>query len=80
MWYIYPRYPAAGTGDVYPGPNYQPWYIYPPRHPDQFTRPAQASPAPLGCICPPTAEQTCQGFGCPRRSPLGQPSATVEGA
>lgn len=22
---------------------------------------------PLGCVCPPTAEATCQGYACPRR-------------
>lgn len=26
---------------------------------------------PQGCICPPTAEQTCQNPTCPRKGPLG---------
>jgi predicted RNA-binding Zn-ribbon protein involved in translation (DUF1610 family) len=27
---------------------------------------------PVGCICPPTSEKTCQGLGCPRRAlPIG---------
>lgn len=29
--------------------------------------PATAGSQYRGCICPPTAEQTCQGIGCPRR-------------
>ena len=28
------------------------------------------APAPRGCICPPTSEQTCQGWSCPRK-PIG---------
>lgn len=31
-------------------------------------------PAPLlprGCICPPGAEKTCQGFSCPRQGFMG---------
>lgn len=27
-------------------------------------------PTPMGCICPPTAEQTCQNPGCPRQNHL----------
>ena len=27
-----------------------------------------AARKPHGCICPPGAEATCQGFGCPRRA------------
>jgi hypothetical protein len=27
----------------------------------------EAAPRQQGCICPPTAEQTCQGLACPRR-------------
>jgi hypothetical protein len=26
-------------------------------------------PVPMGCICPPTSEQTCQNPACPRRDP-----------
>lgn len=26
-----------------------------------------AAVAPIGCICPPTSEQTCKGLNCPRR-------------
>lgn len=25
--------------------------------------------APMGCICPPTSESTCQNLMCPRRGP-----------
>lgn len=25
---------------------------------------------PMGCICPPTSEQTCENPVCPRRNPL----------
>ena len=27
----------------------------------------QSDPAPQGCICPPTSEQTCQNPTCPRK-------------
>jgi hypothetical protein len=27
---------------------------------------------PVGCICPPTSEQTCQAPGCPRKPLLAQ--------
>ena len=30
---------------------------------------------PHGCICPPGAEKTCQGIGCPRRHPLASINA-----
>ena len=26
--------------------------------------------APVGCVCPPTSEQTCQRPNCPRRDPF----------
>ena len=26
-------------------------------------------PTPMGCICPPTSEQTCQNPSCPRKAP-----------
>jgi len=26
---------------------------------------------PLGCVCPPGAEATCQGIACPRKWPAG---------
>jgi hypothetical protein len=29
---------------------------------------AQVQPPPKGCICPPTAEQTCQRWDCGRKS------------
>lgn len=29
-----------------------------------------AGAAPIGCICPPTAEQTCENPMCPRQNPL----------
>jgi hypothetical protein len=35
---------------------------------NQLVSAAPASPAPHGCICPPTSERTCQGLGCPRRA------------
>jgi hypothetical protein len=35
--------------------------------------PAKVSHKPHGCICPPTAEQTCQGPLCPRK-PVGKPA------
>ncbi len=30
---------------------------------------APLPPAPVGCICPPTSEQTCQNPVCPRQCP-----------
>ena len=30
----------------------------------------QAQPQPMGCICPPTSEQTCEAPTCPRKNPL----------
>ena len=27
----------------------------------------QITPSPMGCICPPTSEQTCQNPACPRK-------------
>lgn len=27
-------------------------------------------PPPMGCICPPTSEQTCRNPLCPRRNPF----------
>jgi hypothetical protein len=33
------------------------------QHPMQWP----TAPAPMGCICPPTSEQTCQAPLCPRR-------------
>lgn len=39
-------------------------------------------PAPMGCICPPTSEKTCQGAYCPRRghnASLGTGVASAEG-
>lgn len=27
-------------------------------------------PRPMGCICPPTSEQTCEAIACPRRDPF----------
>jgi hypothetical protein len=33
--------------------------------------PNPPSPPPKGCICPPTAEQTCQAADCPRRGFVG---------
>jgi hypothetical protein len=35
-------------------------------------RAAGADAKPHGCICPPGAESTCRGWGCPRNPPLGQ--------
>ena len=29
----------------------------------------QAPQSPRGCVCPPTSEQTCNGWNCPRREP-----------
>ena len=34
----------------------------------QLLDPSPSPAAPHGCICPPTAERTCQGLGCPRRA------------
>lgn len=28
------------------------------------------APKPMGCICPPTSEQTCQNPLCPRKAPV----------
>lgn len=36
--------------------------------------PAPIYPAPVGCICPPTSEQTCGNPVCPRRHPFGHQS------
>lgn len=34
--------------------------------------PQQMMERPHGCICPPGAEQTCRGIGCPRNPPMTQ--------
>lgn len=34
-------------------------------------------PRPHGCVCPPGAEATCQGWSCPRRAPMGLAPFTV---
>lgn len=34
-----------------------------------ITWPVAAPVAPVGCICPPTSEQTCGNPVCPRRAP-----------
>jgi hypothetical protein len=40
---------------------------------------------PVGCVCPPTSEQTCKNPTCPRQPPkplsvgLSSPSVAVEG-
>jgi hypothetical protein len=33
---------------------------------------SQPAPQPIGCICPPTAEQTCMVLLCPRQNRLGK--------
>lgn len=33
--------------------------------------------APVGCVCPPTSEQTCENPACPRQNPL-KPRAPKE--
>jgi hypothetical protein len=50
--YICAQYGCQGQCGYRP-PNYVPGYY-------------QAA-TPRGCICPPGAEKTCQGFGCPRK-------------
>jgi hypothetical protein len=47
--------------------------------PPQVAYPPPAQPLPLGCICPPTSEKTCQSPMCPRRSPVQEslPSRNV---
>lgn len=35
--------------------------------PMQPMQPMFMPPTPMGCICPPTSEQTCKGALCPRR-------------
>jgi hypothetical protein len=32
-----------------------------------LTRNRPANSMPRGCVCPPGAEATCQGFACPRK-------------
>lgn len=34
-------------------------------------------PTPMGCICPPTSEKTCEAPMCPRQNPL-KPRARAE--
>lgn len=33
-------------------------------------QPLQLQPAPMGCICPPTSEKTCENPICPRQNPF----------
>lgn len=35
-------------------------------------RAAGSDAKPHGCICPPGAEATCRGIGCPRNPPMTQ--------
>lgn len=42
----------------------------PPRWPAPYTVPMTPVFQPMGCICPPTSEQTCQSLICPRKSHL----------
>ena len=46
------------------GPQYSPNQVVAPPQPMYW--PTQ----PMGCICPPTSEQTCNGQFCPRRNHL----------
>ncbi len=49
--------PCPCRSGMYPPPNYQ--GIWQPI----------LSPT-MGCVCPPTSEQTCQSPMCPRKNPL----------
>jgi hypothetical protein len=33
-----------------------------------------APAAPMGCICPPTSEKTCENPSCPRKNPFKHPT------
>lgn len=48
------------TETVWPWPNFYPHWNAP------------TAPAPQGCICPPTSEQTCENPICPRKNPFKQ--------
>jgi len=58
MPWIYP------FGDPYP-------FNRPDREPEPTWKsgPVLLPPAPAGCICPPTSEQTCMNPLCPRKAP-----------
>jgi hypothetical protein len=47
-------------------PNYT---VHPPHYPLNYPHYGYTTTTatPRGCICPPGAEKTCQGFGCPRK-------------
>lgn len=57
---------------VYHCPQHGMYYPRCPQCPEQSYK-----PPPRGCICPPTAEQTCQSPTCPRKNPLGVVPAEV---
>jgi hypothetical protein len=45
----------------------------------QASYPISLPPAPpMGCICPPTSEQTCQNPVCPRKGPPTTASGTSQ--
>lgn len=46
------------------------WPMYYPQWPTQTQDYSVATP--VGCICPPTSEQTCENPTCPRKNPFKQ--------
>jgi hypothetical protein len=55
--------PDYGTQPLPSSPPWEPTYTPPP-----VTVPSiPVTPAPRGCVCPPTSEQTCQSPVCPRK-------------
>lgn len=67
------KYPCSGTTA---GCSDQTCINY--RNPMMFSVPIGGTPyqpPQMGCICPPTSEQTCEGPLCPRKPPRGYVAA-----
>ncbi len=43
-------------------------YCHDPNCPNRHN--PQPTYQPMGCICPPTSEKTCEAIACPRRNPF----------
>lgn len=41
----------------------------------QPMQPMFSPPPPMGCVCPPTSERTCESPCCPRQNPFKRPGS-----
>lgn len=61
--------PLCGAGSL---PSYLPGIPLPPRPLYHLL-----TPWPVGCVCPPTAEKTCESGICPRKNHLKSAGAPI---